>query len=737
MTGRRVKRRAMFNLMVVGCAALLLMLVAASAIGLLGHDGGDDAALRTDLIGSDDVGVRPSVADTSQAAASALRVVVALPSNGEQSNGEPVVVQAARADSTDGEQSDRDQSDVEPIIVQASSADSADDERSEDEPVVVQAADVDTSDGPPVGSIVEVEDPIQGSYLVLFRDAPEAPADTSAQVDAAQAKVDEVMAAVTGEVNHIYRGVLSGFAVEGLNEAEAAMLAGHPAVAFVEQDQVTTASQANPPSWGLDRVDQRNASLDGNYNSFGRTGAGVNVYVLDTGIRSSHQDFGGRVRGSVNFTGDGIGGDCNGHGTHVAGTAAGASYGIAKSANIWDVKVMNCRAEGSTAAIAAALDWVRLSRSGPSVVNMSLSAAGGVPSLEMATEQLVGSGVPVVASSGNGYTDACNSSPARVPSALTVGATDRNDRRLSLSNYGSCVDLFAPGDGIVSAAHTSDTGSVIGTGTSMAAPHVAGVAALFLGSNPNATPAQVEQAIESVATPGVVSDARSANLLLYTGLPDALPTPPEVGNPGGTWTQCATEGGTCSFSGTKVVQYGGGGHYKYFQVTNGIACTNAAFGQDPASGSVKTCSLQATAPPVAGDPGGYWAQCATEGGRCSFSGTKIVQYGAPGRFDYFEVTDGTLCINSAFGKDPAPGTPKTCSLQSNTPPVVSDPGGTWTQCTTEGGRCSFSGTKILQYGAPGRFDYFEVTDGTLCINSAFGKDPAPGSPKTCSLQTGR
>ncbi|MEL6985031.1 MAG: S8 family peptidase, partial [Actinomycetota bacterium] len=424
----------------------------------------------------------------------------------------------------------------------------------------MQAADVVASDGPPIGSIVEVQDPIEGSYLVLFRDAPEAladtPAGTSAQVDAAQAKVDAVMAGVTGEVTHVYRGVLSGFAVEGLTEDEAGVLASHPAVAFVEQDQVTTASQANPPSWGLDRVDQRNASLDRNYNSFGRTGAGVNVFVLDTGIRSSHQDFGGRVRGSVNFVGDGIGGDCDGHGTHVAGTAAGASYGIAKGANIWDVKVLNCRGEGSTAGIAAALDWVRVNRSGPSVVNMSIGTNGAVPSLDMATEQLVGSGVVVVASSGNENTDACNSSPARAPSALTVGATDRNDRRPSYSNYGSCVDLFAPGDGIRSAAHTSDTGSVLESGTSMAAPHVAGVAALFLGSNPNATPAQVEQAIESAATPGVVSDARSANLLLYTGLPDTPAGPPEVGNPGGTWTQCATEGGTCSFSGTKVVQYG-------------------------------------------------------------------------------------------------------------------------------------------------------------------------------------
>ena len=209
--------------------------------------------------------------------------------------------------------------------------------------------------------------------------------------------------------------------------------------------------------------------------------------------------------------------------------------------------------------------------------------------------------------------------------------------------------------------------------------------------------------------------------------------PPVVGDPGGRWQQCATEGGRCSFNGTKIVQYGASGRYDYFRVTDGTLCTNAALGRDPASGAAKTCSLQSDDPPVVGDPGGYWTQCATEGGRCSFNGTQTVQYGAPGRYDYFEVTDGTLCTNAAFGEDPAPGTPKTCSLPSNTPPVVGDPGGYWEQCSTEGGRCSFSGTQIVQYGAPGRYDYYQVTDGTLCINSAFGEDPAPGVPKTCSL----
>ncbi|MDN3293991.1 S8 family serine peptidase [Streptomyces ficellus] len=355
---------------------------------------------------------------------------------------------------------------------------------------------------------------ISGSWIVALK-------DTTAKASVrptAQGLADRY----DGDLAHVYSSSLRGFSVR-MTADRAHRLAADSRVAYVEQDsRVTATAVQSDPTWGLDRIDQRPLPLDASY-TYNTTASNVHVYVIDTGVRVSHSDFGGRASIGTDTIGDGQNGnDCNGHGTHVAGTAAGSTYGVAKSASIVGVRVLNCEGSGTISGVIAGVDWVTANAVKPAVANMSLGG-GANSSLDAAVQNSIASGVSYAVAAGNGNTggraqDACKYSPARVPEAITVGATDKTDTKASWSNYGTCLDLFAPGVGITSAWHSGDTSTNTISGTSMATPHVAGAAALYLAANPSASPAQVSDALSANATSGVVQSAGSGspNKLLYS-----------------------------------------------------------------------------------------------------------------------------------------------------------------------------------------------------------------------------
>jgi subtilisin family serine protease len=367
-------------------------------------------------------------------------------------------------------------------------------------------------------------DAIGDRYIVVLKPgSAEAGRVTSASVTLARR--------YGGSVRRNFVATVRGFTVD-MPAAAARRLAADPAVQYVEQDRVVRpAGTQLDPAWGLDRVDQRTLPLSRSYTSGAATG--VTAYVLDTGIRTSHAEFGGRAVDGWDFIDrDPVAEDCNGHGTHVAGTIGGSTYGVAKDVTLVGVRVLDCQGSGSYSQIIAGVDWVTAHATGPAVANMSL---GGDPStaLDDAVNRSIAKGVTYAVAAGNDNKLACSASPARAAAAITVGATDRADARAAFSNYGSCLDIFAPGARIVSAGTVSDTAVVSMSGTSMAAPHVAGAAALVLGALPQQTPAQVRETLVARATPGVVigPGAGSPNRLLWTGWLHPAPalTPAETG----------------------------------------------------------------------------------------------------------------------------------------------------------------------------------------------------------------
>jgi len=325
----------------------------------------------------------------------------------------------------------------------------------------------------------------------------------------------EMTAMHNGKLKHVYQHAINGFAAE-MTPEEAEALSNDYRVLFVEEDGVVTAdaTQNNPP-WGLDRIDQRNRPLNAIY-TFNWTGSGVRAYVIDTGIRTTHTQFGGRASNVFDAFG-GSGADCHGHGTHVAGTIGGSTYGVAKSALLRGVRVLDCNGSGSNSGVIAGVDWVRNNHIAPAVANMSLG--GGISSaLDTAVNNLHNANVTIAVAAGNSNTNACNSSPARAANAITVGSTTTTDARSSFSNFGTCLDLFAPGSGIQSSWFSSDTATATLSGTSMASPHVAGVAALYKQANPSASSTTIRNAIVNNATTNVVTNAGtgSPNRLLYS-----------------------------------------------------------------------------------------------------------------------------------------------------------------------------------------------------------------------------
>ncbi|GAA0257560.1 hypothetical protein GCM10010492_68160 [Saccharothrix mutabilis subsp. mutabilis] len=335
--------------------------------------------------------------------------------------------------------------------------------------------------------------------------------------DGSAASAEKLANQYGGKVDRVFRSALNGFTVS-LPESAAKRLAANPAVEYVEQDQVfhVQATQTNPPSWGLDRIDQRNLPLNSSY-SYTSTGSGVNVYVIDTGVRISHSTFGGRARNGYDAVdNDNVAQDGNGHGTHVAGTIAGSQYGVAKGATIYGVRVLNNSGSGTTAGVVAGIDWVTANHVKPAVANMSLGG-GASTTIDSAVRRSISAGVTYAIAAGNSNANASNYSPARVTEAITVGATTNTDARASYSNYGSVLDIFAPGSSITSAWHTGDTATNTISGTSMATPHVAGAAARYLQNNRAATPAQVATYLTGQSTPSKVTSpgTGSPNRLLY------------------------------------------------------------------------------------------------------------------------------------------------------------------------------------------------------------------------------
>ncbi|MFH8610506.1 S8 family peptidase [Streptomyces sp. NPDC018029] len=337
---------------------------------------------------------------------------------------------------------------------------------------------------------------VAGSYIVMLDEK----VDKAGKSDLAEE--------YGGELKRNYSSAINGFSAKGLSETEAKRLAADPSVGKVVQSKKFTidATQDNPPSWGLDRIDQADTAADKKYTYPDAAGEGATAYVIDTGVRVSHKDFGGRaVSGFDAVDNDDNADDGNGHGTHVAGTIAGEAHGVAKKAKIVAVRVLDDQGSGTTEQVVAGIDWVTKNHQGPSVANMSLGG-GADEALDAAVQKAIDAGVTFAVAAGNESTDASQGSPARVKDAITVASSTKDDKQSDFSNYGSVVDIYAPGSDITSAWNTGDDATKTISGTSMATPHVVGAAAVYVAAHPDAKPADVAKALTDGATPDKISN---------------------------------------------------------------------------------------------------------------------------------------------------------------------------------------------------------------------------------------
>jgi uncharacterized protein (TIGR03437 family) len=362
--------------------------------------------------------------------------------------------------------------------------------------------------GPKKADVRKAKNKVQDSYIVVLE-------DRVADVDGSAA---DLAGLHRGQLKHIYKSAVRGFAVQ-LNEKQALKLAEDPRVKYIEEDGlVSIATTQSGATWGIDRIDQRDLPLSGTY-TYNVNGSGVKAYIVDTGINIAHNEFGGRAINGFDAVDNTLpAADCNGHGTHVSGTVGGSTYGVAKGVTLVAVRVLDCAGSGTTAGVIAGVNWVATDHlAGQSAVaNMSLG--GGVSqTLDDAVAAAIADGVTFGVAAGNETADACGGSPSRVASAITVGSTTSTDARSSFSNFGTCVDIFAPGSSITSSWYSSNTATNTISGTSMATPHVVGAAALYLSANPGASPATVTSALITNSTPNkVTSPNGSPNRLLYT-----------------------------------------------------------------------------------------------------------------------------------------------------------------------------------------------------------------------------
>ncbi|UKY53392.1 S8 family peptidase [Streptomyces inhibens] len=361
----------------------------------------------------------------------------------------------------------------------------------------VTAVTAGASTAPVEGKIygAEAKGAVNDSYIVMLKKSVRT------------AESGDLAAKYGGKVKRSYSSV-DGFSTTGLNEEEAKRLAADPAVDKVVQNKKfhIDGTQDNPPSWGLDRIDQADTKGDGKYNYPDSAGEGVTAYVIDTGVHISHKDFGGRASYGFNaIDNSDKAEDDNGHGTHVSGTIAGEAHGVAKKAKIVGVKVLDAQGSGTTEQVVAGIDWVTKNHKGPSVANMSLGG-GADEALDAAVKKVIDSGVTFGVAAGNESTDAGQGSPARVKEAITVASSTKDDQQSDFSNYGSVVDLYAPGSDITSDWNTGDDATKTISGTSMATPHVVGAAAVYLAGHQDAKPADVEKALTDGATPDKISN---------------------------------------------------------------------------------------------------------------------------------------------------------------------------------------------------------------------------------------
>jgi subtilisin family serine protease len=465
------------------------------------------------------------------------------------------------------------------------------------------------------GEFRAASQPVQGQYIVVLKDNAASLASERSGLSRVSVVARDVATRHRARLVHSYERVLRGFVVRADDRALARLLAD-PRVAYVEEDGVVSINATqSPATWGLDRIDQRDLPLNNSY-TYDTTASGVHAYIIDTGVLLTHSEFSGRMgNGYDAVTSGGSANDCHGHGTHVAGTVGGTTWGVAKGVTIHPVRVLGCNGSGTNAGVIAGMDWVANNHVKPAVANMSLGG-GASQSTDDAVARMHNAGVTVVVAAGNNNASACNYSPARAPLAITTGSTTNTDARSSFSNYGTCLDIFAPGSSITSAWYTSTTATNTISGTSMASPHVAGVAALYLATNPSATPSQVTTAVLNNATPNKVTSpgTGSPNRLLYSLFGPSTP----MYSISGTITTSTGTGisGVTVSTGSGSATTNSSGAYTLSGLSNGtytLTPSLSGYTFSPASRSVTVNSADVTGQDFTGSGSGGGVQTYTNG----------------------------------------------------------------------------------------------------------------------------